>query len=818
MPRRTKKDEDPEDLQTFLNNFHKEIEGNSDEKVVNTILEAISAEAIDLDENGAEAGGSKPMEEAEADLDHAEEAEEEEEDDEDKYFIDDEGNCYIKTTPKKQKELQKKLKQAAAKPGKATRSVVSTATNKSINLRPAKSTPKATTSKPPPEPKAISVRPARAAAAKAKQSAMPPPPALVVKVPAPRGRPRKNPVIPKPEPMDLERELEELVDEPDISSMVTELSDYTVDEAAVEAATATLTPNEAEVYEFEDNATTEDENADKKDVDFVLSNKEVKLKTASSTSQNSNASGHKYSCPHCPYTASKKFLITRHSRSHDVEPSFKCSICERSFRSNVGLQNHINTHMGNKPHKCKLCESAFTTSGELVRHTRYKHTKEKPHKCTECTYASVELTKLRRHMTCHTGERPYQCPHCTYASQDMFKLKRHMVIHTGEKKYQCDICKSRFTQSNSLKAHKLIHSVVDKPVFQCNYCPTTCGRKADLRVHIKHMHTSDVPITCRRCGQQLPDRYQYKLHVKSHEGEKCYSCKLCSYASVTQRHLASHMLIHLDEKPFHCDQCPQAFRQRQLLRRHMNLVHNEEYQPPEPREKLHKCPSCPREFTHKGNLMRHMETHDDSANAREKRRRLKLGRNVRLQKDGTVITLIKDQYVDMDRDQEENEEDDNPESYDLAEIEPENSEAEDADDDVETIVSDPIRQRIKPAPIIINKQARLAASEKQPMIINQRLRSQRGTKTFHIKEEPDNSDFTVEWQGDDGEVMVVELVNGDEEVLVKHEPSANSKISAKNCFGFEDDDDYEEYGDGENEVDGASQEFLQLMDMIEQDS
>jgi len=35
---------------------------------------------------------------------------------------------------------------------------------------------------------------------------------------------------------------------------------------------------------------------------------------------------------------------------------------------------------------------------------------------------------------------------------------------------------------------------------------------------------------------------------------------------------------------------------------------------------------------------------------------------------------------------------------------------------------------------------------------------------------------------------------------------------------MQDDDDYEEYGDGENEVDGASQEFLQLMDMIEQDS
>ncbi|XP_017043325.1 transcriptional repressor CTCF [Drosophila ficusphila] len=817
MPRRTKKKEDSEDLQSFLNNFHKEIDGSSDEKVVDTILKAIRAEDGDIDEEDEvvdEAAKSTP-EEQQADEDAEEE---EEDDDDDKYFIDDEGNCYVKATPKKQKELQKKLKQAAAKPVKATRSVVSKTTNKSINLRPAKSPPKAPskadTSKPTAESKAISVRPARAAAAKSKQIDLPPPPPPAAKVPAPRGRPRKNPIVPKPEPVDLEREIEELVDDPDINAVVNDMADYTVDSAAVEAAATTaLKQNDSEVYEFEDNAIEDavEEPDDKKDLDFVPSSKEVKLKPAS-TSQNASVSGQKYLCPHCPYTANKKFLIARHCRNHDVVPAFKCSICERSFRSNVGLQNHINTHMGKKPHKCKFCDSAFTTSGELIRHTRYKHTKEKPHKCTECSYASVELTKLRRHMTCHTGERPYQCPHCTYASQDMFKLKRHLVIHTGEKKYQCDICKSRFTQSNSLKAHKLIHSVVDKPVFQCTLCPTTCGRKADLRIHIKHMHTSDQPLQCRRCGQQLPDRYQYKLHVKSHEGEKCYRCTLCSYASVTQRHLESHMLIHLDEKPFQCEQCPQTFRQRQLLRRHMNLIHNEEYQPPEPRAKMHKCPSCSREFTHKGNLMRHMEIHDDSVNAREKQRRLKMGRSLRLQKDGTVIMVAKEECADLV--EEEDGEEDNPESYDLAEIEPENSEDEDNGDE-EFI---PTRQQSKPAPVIINKQARRAGSGNQPTIINRRLRAQGSTKTFHIKEEPDNADFTVELQGEDGEVMVVELVNGDEEVVVKHEPSAASKISASNCFGFEEDDDYDEFVDQENEVDGASQEFLQLMDMIEQDS
>ena len=120
------------------------------------------------------------------------------------------------------------------------------------------------------------------------------------------------------------------------------------------------------------------------------------------------------------------------------------------------------------------------TLGELVRHVRYRHTHEKPHRCTECDYASVELSKLKRHMRCHTGERPYQCPHCTYASPDTYKLKRHLRIHTGEKPYECDVCRARFTQSNSLKAHRLIHSG-NKPVFkvcisgeEINKIPKSC--------------------------------------------------------------------------------------------------------------------------------------------------------------------------------------------------------------------------------------------------------------------------------------------------------------------------------------------------------
>ncbi|XP_064598928.1 RE1-silencing transcription factor-like isoform X2 [Liolophura sinensis] len=314
-------------------------------------------------------------------------------------------------------------------------------------------------------------------------------------------------------------------------------------------------------------------------------------------------------CHYCNYTSPKRYLLTRHMKSHSQERPHKCGICSRGFKTLASLQNHVNTHTGLRPHKCRQCESSFTTSGELVRHVRYRHSFEKPHKCTECDYASVELSKLKRHMRSHTGERPYHCPHCPYASPDAYKLKRHLRIHTGEKPYECDICQSRFTQSNSLKAHRLIHSG-NKPVFQCELCPTTCGRKTDLKIHMQKLHTAEEPLQCERCLQTFPDRYQFKVHVRTHEGEKCYKCDKCEYAALSKRHLDSHMLTHSGEKPYECDGCGQSFRQKQLLKRHKNLYHTPEYIAPSPKNKLFYCAECDRSFAHKGNLMRHMALHD----------------------------------------------------------------------------------------------------------------------------------------------------------------------------------------------------------------
>ena len=153
----------------------------------------------------------------------------------------------------------------------------------------------------------------------------------------------------------------------------------------------------------------------------------------------------------------------------------------------------------------------------------------------------------------------------------------------------------------------------------------------------------------------FPDRYTFKLHNKTHDGEKCFKCDLCPYASTSSRHLDSHMLVHTEQKPYRCDICEQSFRQKQLLRRHQNLYHNPTYIPPTPREKTQECPECRKAFRHKGNLIRHMAIHDPDASAQDKAQALKAGRQKRLQ-------LINGQEVEVYANElgEEEEEDEGP--------------------------------------------------------------------------------------------------------------------------------------------------------------
>ncbi|XP_006141940.1 transcriptional repressor CTCFL isoform X2 [Tupaia chinensis] len=313
-----------------------------------------------------------------------------------------------------------------------------------------------------------------------------------------------------------------------------------------------------------------------------------------------------FCCDVCSFTSSRVSSFNRHMQTHTGEKPHLCHLCLKAFRTTTLLRNHINTHTGTRPFKCGDCDMAFVTSGELVRHRRYKHTHEKPFKCSMCKYASVEASKLRRHVRSHTGERPFQCGLCSYACKDTYKLKRHMRTHSGEKPYECHVCHARFTQSGTMKVHILQKHSENVPKYQCPHCATVIARKSDLRVHLRNLHAPRTSgMKCRYCPAVFHERYTLIQHQKTHKNEKRFKCEHCGYACNQARHMAVHVRTHTGEKPFTCLSCSKHFRQKQLLSVHFKKSHDSSFIPA-----VHKCPTCGKGFSRWSNMHRHAEKCD----------------------------------------------------------------------------------------------------------------------------------------------------------------------------------------------------------------
>jgi hypothetical protein len=59
--------------------------------------------------------------------------------------------------------------------------------------------------------------------------------------------------------------------------------------------------------------------------------------------------------------------------------------------------------------------------------------------------------------------------------------------------------------------------------------------------------------------------------VRTHTGEKPYSCTVCNYASATDSALKIHMRTHSDQRPFQCGQCHHRARTKTRLAEHMRI-------------------------------------------------------------------------------------------------------------------------------------------------------------------------------------------------------------------------------------------------------
>ncbi|XP_037100692.1 GDNF-inducible zinc finger protein 1 isoform X7 [Syngnathus acus] len=231
-----------------------------------------------------------------------------------------------------------------------------------------------------------------------------------------------------------------------------------------------------------------------------------------------------------------------------------------------------------------------------------KRTSKRKFVCSDCQRSFHYERSYRKHVsTCQAlkGELVHQCKTCMNTFSNRSSLRIHEKhVHSSERLFTCDVCAKTFKRKKDVTHHK--KRVHDGPhMQQCSDCGKWLRSKASLMLHMR-IHNGIKNYVCIKCGSRFIQKSSLNMHERTHTDEKPFACDMCDARFKQRNSLAYHKRSHMGEKPFKCEICGKGFTAKEYLRHHAN-VHTG--------AKPFKCKYCGRSFGQRNSLRQHLLVH-----------------------------------------------------------------------------------------------------------------------------------------------------------------------------------------------------------------
>ena len=142
------------------------------------------------------------------------------------------------------------------------------------------------------------------------------------------------------------------------------------------------------------------------------------------------------------------------SEDKSQNKEYECEFCEKSFNNSVSLKVHIRKLHKNPRKDCKLCEvkKSFASTSALKKHMDDVHKGIKKFKCDLCDKKFKSKVGIEYHKNFFHGDpetvaslKPYKCDLCELTFDKQSRADEHKSrVHLQIKNFKCHLCNMKY--------------------------------------------------------------------------------------------------------------------------------------------------------------------------------------------------------------------------------------------------------------------------------------------------------------------------------------------------------------------------------------